>query len=170
MSDQITTEVRGNALYLEFHREASASTATFQLLVHPDGVSANSKYVSFGMFYRTLNQSYPKRPWSTSQVGTSHVNRAIDPDGKLALPVDASIILDTTGIFQQHVASIFGQLTRQGYTLFKQPVVVEVSNIDLNEIANGNTPYALMRRVMSARKALGFPEDLVAAPTPTPSR
>ena len=168
MSDQITTEVRGNALYLEFHREAI--TATFQLLVHPDGVSADNKYVSFGMFYRTLNQSYPKRPWSTAQVMTTNVNRAITPDGKLAPPVDASIILDTTGTFQNHVANILSQLVRQGYTLFKQPVVVEVSNIDLNEIAMKNTPYALMRRVMSARKALGFPEDLVATPTPTPSR
>lgn len=168
MSDQITTEVRGSALYLEFHREATS--ATFQLLVHPDGVSADSKYVGFGMFYRTLNQSYPKRPWSTAIVNTTSVNRAITPDGKLALPVDASVILDTTGIFQQHVASVFGQLTRQGYTLFKQPVVVEISNVDLNEIALKNTPYALMRRVMSARKALGFPEDLVLTPTPTPSR
>jgi hypothetical protein len=168
VSDQINTEVRGNALYLEFHREAS--TATFQLLVHPDGVSADHKYVSFGMFYRTLNQSYPKRPWSTAHVNTTSVNRAITPDGKLDVPVVTHDILSTTELFQNHVASIFGQLTRQGYTLFKQPVVVEVSNIDLNEIAMKNTPYALMRRVMSARKALGFPEDLVATPTPTPSR
>jgi hypothetical protein len=56
-------------------------------------------------------------------------------------------------------------LTRQGFSVYKQPVIVEISNVDLDEINNDSTPYALFRRVMSARKALGFPEDLLSTPT-----
>lgn len=161
MSDQKTIEVRGKALYLEFRNQA----ATFQLLVHPDGVASDNGYVPFGVFYRSLNTAYPKRPWTTAKVSRSTVATRLTVDGKLVTLTDANDVINTSKKFQEHVDSIFDQLTRQGFSVYKQPVIVEISNFDLDEINNLSTPYALFRRVMSARKALGFPEDLLSTPT-----
>lgn len=163
MSDQKTIEVRGKALYLEFRNQA----ATFQLLVHPDGVSSQNDYVPFGVFYRSLNASYPKRPWTTAKVSRTTVGPRMIEAGKMLTLTDANLVISTSKKFQEHVDSIFDQLTRQGFSVYKQPVIVEISNIDLDEISSDSTPYALFRRVMSARKALGFPEDLLTTTTPT---
>lgn len=164
VSDQKTVQVRGKALYLEFRQPATR--ATFQLLVHPDG-SSGSQYVRFGAYYRTLTPSYPKRPWTTSGVSSTVFNRAVFADEDTLAPVsDLSEVLRVTELFQNHVSGIFGQLTRQGYGLYKQPVIVEISSVDYDDMAEKTTPYALFRRVMSARKALGFPDDLVAEATP----
>lgn len=162
MSDQATTQVRSTALYLEF-RHPILKGNTFQMLIHPDSASSNNTYVPFGTFYRTLTNNYPKRPWSRSRVnGEAAKPRTLRPDGlRLETLTDAAEILKTAESFQQHFDGLLDQLERQGYTLFKQPITVEVSNIDYDELANGATPYALMRRVMSARKALGFPDDLI---------
>ncbi len=163
MSDQKTIEVRGKALYLEFRNQA----ATFQLLVHPDGVSSQNDYVPFGVFYRSLNASYPKRPWTTAKVSRTTVGPRMIEAGKMLTLTDANLVISTSKKFQEHVDSIFDQLTRQGFSVYKQPVIVEISNVDLDEIGSDSTPYALFRRVMSARKALGFPEDLLTTTTPT---
>lgn len=168
MSDQAKTiEVRGKALYMEFRH--STTRNTFQLLVHPDGTAGSGEYVPFGVFFRTLNQSYPKRPWSTAAVSlvTVPARPVNETTGRLVTADTAAGAVATAEKFQKHVADIFDQLTRQGFGLFMQPVVVELSNVDLDEIAAAATPYALFRRVMSARKALGFPDDLLVPSTPT---
>ena len=36
-----------------------------------------------------------------------------------------------------------------------------MSNVDFDEVQADKTPYALFRRVMSARKALDFPESVL---------
>jgi hypothetical protein len=162
MSDQSNlTEVRGRALYLEFRNHAMKYT--FQLLAHPDGIAQNGGYVSFGVFYRTLNQSYPKRPWTTSRVSLSEVkSRPVNEHtGRMVLPDTVLGVTSASSAFTGHLDPIFDQLTRQGYSLYKQPLIVEVSNHDLTEIGDDSTPYALFRRVMSARKATGFPDSLL---------
>jgi len=160
VSDQPTVEVRGKALYLEFHNTSLGRT--FQLLIHPDGTSSSGAHVPFGLFYRTLSTSYPKRPWKKTGVSTAIVKREVDPVTLRLAPVtDTARLMDIVGSYEKQASDILSQLVRQQYTLFKQPVVVEVSSVDFDELANGNTPYALFRRVMSARKTIGFPDDLV---------
>ena len=162
MSDQKTIEVRGKALYLEFHNNGVGKT--FQLLVQPDGTTTSGAYVPFGMFHRTLTPAYPKRPWSVATVQAARVTRAPDPITLKLVPMtltDPHEALRIADTFKKHVTDVLDQLTRQGFALFKQPVVVEISSVDFDELGNGNTPYALFRRVMSARKTLGFPDDLL---------
>ena len=162
VSDQKTTEVRGKALYLEFHNNGVGKT--FQLLVQPDGTTTSGAYIPFGMFHRTLTPAYPKRPWSVAKVQTARVTRVPDPITLKLVPIaltDGHEALRIADLFQKHVTDVLDQLNRQGFTLFKQPVVVEISSVDFDELGNGNTPYALFRRVMSARKTLGFPDDLL---------
>jgi hypothetical protein len=56
--------------------------------------------------------------------------------------------------------SLFNQLIIQGWTLFKQPIVVEVSPEDLDDIRAGKTPYKILGRVTRSRRHYKFPETL----------
>jgi hypothetical protein len=161
MSDPRPLAVRGKALYLEFKQPSHGFT--FQVLVHPDGVDSDGKYVRFGTFHRQLSVSYPKRLWTRAQSGTirDRMIEHTESTSRVIPPVDYDVHQAILVAYQTHVNDILDQLKRQGYTLFKQPVVVEVSNVDYDEIQADKTPYALFRRVMSARKALDFPEALV---------
>ena len=47
-----------------------------------------------------------------------------------------------------------------GYKLYKQPIVVEVSQADVADIRSSKTPYKVLGRITRARKALGFGEKL----------
>lgn len=159
MSEAPQLSVRGKALYLELKNERQ----TVQLVIHPDGVASDEKYVQFGTFHRVLNEHFPKRTWNHAWVSAVK-DRVLN----LELPVprpqsmgDVSVYQSTLHFFRTHVDDILDQCTRQGYSLFKQPIVVEMSNVDFDEIQADKTPYALFRRVMSARKALDFPDSLV---------
>lgn len=169
MSDQTTKlQVRGKALYLEF-RHPSLQHHNFQLLFHPDGANSAGGYIRFGVFYRTLNSSYPKRPWSTARTAiTGATNREFNELENRLVPLgDPSLIMSATESVLELVNGLLDQATRQGYSLYKQPIIVEMSNVDFDDLSHERTPYALVRRVMSARKALGFPEDLTAPVTTT---
>lgn len=172
MSDQTNKlQVRGKALYLEF-RHPALQHHNFQVLFHPDGANSAGGYVRFGVFYRTLNSSYPKRPWSTAQTAIIGVHsRDFDEVTNRLVPLaDPSLIMSGTESVLELVNGLLDQATRQGYGLYKHPIVVEMSNVDFDDLSSNRTPYALVRRVMSARKALGFPEDLTAlVSTTTPT-
>jgi hypothetical protein len=155
-----TTSVEGKALYLEFTKPGA--NICFQLLAYPDAVrEINQAVVRFGTYYRTLTKDTPKRPWSKSSASAS---RVVDHQGggtKLEVPSDVLAQLAITDKYLSHISSILDQLDRQGFTVRKQPIIVEVSNVDVEAIAAEQTPYALFRRVMKSREALGFPEEFV---------
>lgn len=162
MSDARQLSVRGKALYLEFKQPTY--NYTFQVLVHPDGVDSDGKYVRFGTFHRQLSSSYPKRLWISTQssaIKDRMIEASVSGTPRVKPPVDYTVHTAIKDAYTTQVDDILDQLKRQGYSLFKQPVVVEISNVDYDEIQDGKTPYALFRRVMSARKALDFPEALV---------
>jgi hypothetical protein len=159
MSDLKQLSVRGKALYLELKNERQ----TVQLVVHPDGISSDGTYVKFGTYHRVLNEHFPKRVWNHAYVSAVK-NRSVDLDGptpRPAVPAETDVYQATLALFRTHVDDILDQTNRQGYTLFKQPIVVEMSNVDFDEVQAEKTPYALFRRVMSARKALDFPESVL---------
>jgi hypothetical protein len=48
--------------------------------------------------------------------------------------------------------------------LFQAPIVLEFSQEDLDDTKNQQTPSALVRRILRARKELGFPEEILDQP------
>ena len=58
--------------------------------------------------------------------------------------------------------TIVSRLESHSYKLFKQPLVVEVSLADLEDIRNSRTPYKVLGRITRVRKALGFGDKLFA--------
>jgi hypothetical protein len=56
--------------------------------------------------------------------------------------------------------NLFAQLTSRGYTLYKQPIAVEVTTEDLEDIRVGKTPYKILGRITRCRRTLNFGEAL----------
>jgi hypothetical protein len=54
----------------------------------------------------------------------------------------------------------FESLVGQEWELYKEPVIVEFSQEDLEDTRDWNTPNALIRRIMRSRKALEFSDEL----------
>jgi hypothetical protein len=48
----------------------------------------------------------------------------------------------------------------QGWTLFKQPIAVEVTPEDMDDVRLGKTPYKILGRITRCRRTLGFGEEL----------
>ena len=144
----------GKALYAEFRK----GDQTYQVILMPDGVATNGRYVPATMYRRQVSAAKPRKAWKTQ-----------------AMP---SIELDTFGAFvklneQDAIAkansrlsyyySTFQRLSDYGYKLYQKLIVVEVSAEDLNEVMKMKTPYKVLGRITRCRRSLGFGEELFAS-------
>ena len=62
-----------------------------------------------------------------------------------------------------YATPLFDAIVAQGWELRIKPLVLEVSQVDLDDIAKGKTPYKLMYRMQQCRLKAGFPADAVPA-------
>ena len=146
-------KVIGSALYMEFR----LGVQTYQMLLTPDGLTSDGRNVPATMYRRQISSLHPRRGWTT-----------------YALPVLAKdefgnfkkySLEDTKSVTESRLAfleTIVSRLETHSYKLFKQPLVVEVSLADLEDIRNSRTPYKVLGRITRVRKALGFGDKLFA--------
>jgi len=144
--------VQGRAVYMEFINGSN----TQQLLVMPEGVTTSHKTVPMTIYRRRLNPVQPRKTWKASAA--SH--RSVD------LLTASSVVprAEVPHTITAFMYPLFVSLQRNGYTLYKQPIVVEVTAEDLELARIGKTPYKTMARVWKSRKALGFPKEYIHAP------
>jgi len=156
------------ALYTEFRKE----THTLQVIYTPesmlevaDKTSGGTKYlyVANTIWRRQISPNSPRRPWRAYSPEWSVVNgrkehrianagiaEKLDLEKSKVYGIDGLLFMDRT----------FDSLVDQGWTLYKEPIVVEYSQEDLTDTSDWNTPNALIRRIVRARKALGFSDEL----------
>lgn len=147
-----TKEVQGTAIYAEFSKGAGN---TMMLLVTPDGYTTEGHLVESSVYRRVVTSYSPKRQWRNTRL------------------VDHIAVGDTVGSGIEKVAyaenrlagmrSVFESLISHGWALVKQPLFIEVSKRDLDDIRNRKTPSKIIYRINQSRKALSFPD-----PTATP--
>lgn len=155
--DALTKDVQGTALYLEFVRSHGGTTnATLMMLFTPDGFTEEGMKVD-AMFYRRVVTSYaPKRQWRNSVLKGIDLARALpkgDEFRRKRLAEERLLSLRST----------LEQVASQGWTMVKEPVIVEVSKRDLADLAKRKTPSKIIYRINQSRKALGFPEVATTA-------
>jgi hypothetical protein len=88
---------------------------------------------------------------------------ALIADGATAKFVEVADEGDAELMAQEALTSVHSLLTyliAREWTLRDQPLVLEVSVSDIDDLAAYKTPAALMRRLLRVRKAAGFPDDL----------
>ena len=136
------------ALYLELRRDNNTS----QVLLIPQVTNpSKGKTQKSKLITRQISSHNPRRSWRYySFKSVPLLEPSADPMRSL---VDAQPLTSEIGPFLSGYSA-------GGWKLIYQPLAVEMSSDDLNDVWDANTPNALMRRVLKARAEAGFPEAL----------
>jgi hypothetical protein len=144
-------KVIGKALYAEFR----SGLQTYQLMLTPDGITTNGKYVPAMMYRRQVSASKPRKAWKNYSLPSISVN-----EFGAFTPVDTAAALNTAKARLEFMSATIDHLSRYKYVVYKLPIVVEVSAEDLDGIRLGKTPYKVLGRITRIRKTLGFSDAL----------
>lgn len=148
----ITKDVQGVGIYAEFAR----SGATTQIIITPQGYDEDGREVSMYVVRRTVTTDNPRKQWKFSVLPeadeTLVANVKHDPEAHKEAYCDDRF---------RYASSLFDQLLRGDWVLINEPILVEVSKIDLSSVRQSKTPTKLLYRVTQSRTAKGYPSDLV---------
>ena len=148
------TKVIGKALYLELRN----GEYTTQLILTPEGLNSSNKLVPLTLYRRRISRVQPRKGWK--QV-SSYISPECDASGKIAqFSLEQSLAVASDKLSFTH--PIFNQLVSGNWQVYKQPIVVEVTTTDLDDVRMGKTPYKILGRITRCRRALGFTEALFA--------
>jgi len=149
----MNTTIVGKALYLEMRRGGY----TTQVLMTPEGLTLNGKVVPMTCYKRRISSAEPRKSWR--QVSSGFVSDKDTVTGTLFM-MNTEHALATVPNRLYFVDNLFNQMIGQGYTVYKTPIVTEVTHDDLDEIRQGKTPYKILGRITRCRRTLGFGEEL----------
>lgn len=147
-------KVIGKALYTEFR----SGPQTYQLMITPDGINSDGKYVPAMMYRRQVSSSRPRRAWKSYSLPSINVNEF---GAFNTLPKNEAI--ENAKHRLEFTMATINQMISYRYQLYKLPIVVEVASEDLDSIRLGRTPYKVLGRVTRVRKALGFSDEIFAS-------
>ena len=155
-----TSHVQGLAVYLVYTRDIGSGSAVQQVLLTPDGYTSDGVLVSSNLFRRRMKPGEGKKQWKVTST-----NEKLSADA-LTGAVE-QLTVDTWGqkaaMRLDYATPLFDAIVAQGWELRIKPLVLEVSQVDLDDIAKGKTPYKLMYRMQQCRLKAGFPADAVPA-------
>jgi hypothetical protein len=149
------TAVVGKALYLELRYGAY----TTQIIFTPEGTTLSGKAVPMTCYRRKISPSTPRKSWkqfSSSMMSDRDITGAFTP---LSTEHALSTVRDRIGFTD----SLFNQLIGQGWVIHKQPITVEVTPEDLDDVRMGKTPYKILGRITRCRRTLNFGEELFSS-------
>jgi len=144
----MTSKKVGSVLYIEMRKHSH----TAQVIVLPPVHNpVNAKDEPMRLLTRQISVANPRRSWRfyTSTIRTE--NMPTDSISVAALSV-VPLIND--------IAPYVSGFISGGWEVYKNPVAVEMSTDDITEVASGNTPSALIRRIQRTRVEAGYEEAL----------
>lgn len=154
-------DVQGIATYVELRREAMGQAASTQLLITPDGYRSDGLFVPATVYRRTVDKYSPKRQWRSNRITIASTDEASKPiEDKEARTLHAEARLE-------FLAPLLRQLTHGApdtptWTIVGEPLFIEVSKRDLDDVSASKTPSKLVYRITQSRTAKKFPENLYA--------
>lgn len=155
MTNANTNQVVGKAIYLEFVKP----NATTQVLILPEAISSAHRLVPMTMFRRRLSVHQPRKTWSVSlSPHTSATLRTYSGPGAAHIPMSEPEVAQKMSEFTN---PLFASLINNGWPLYKDPIVVEVTAEDMEMARQGKTPYKVLGRVNKVRKNLGYPKEII---------
>jgi hypothetical protein len=146
-------KVVGKALYMEFR---TPSNATYQMLITPDGISSTGRAVPATVYRRQITKTKPRRAWKTYSLPAL----PLDSFGAYGIQTkDDAHEMAVTRL--NYMATTLTQLESLSYKLYKNLILVEVAQEDLESIRLSKTPYKILGRITRVRRTLGFGDLIV---------
>jgi hypothetical protein len=166
MSEKSPKDSAGKALYLELHK----GSYTAQIIFTPAVVGLDNKVTASRVMRRVISTSHPRKTWSIfralgENVASPEVNLERDSDGVFLKREETTNKDFFVGNLSYNSVHVIRDFTRTGWSLFKKPIVVEVSYLEISELSSSKTPNSLVRRVLRTRTGLGWGESLFETAT-----
>ena len=149
MTNTLDKQVQGKAVYMEFVRP----NQTQQVFLMPEGTCTSHKIVPMTVYRRRLTVVQPRKTWKASANNYTSMSLLTG-----AAPLGQAAAAEQMLAF---LHPLLRSLETNGYTLYKQPLVVEVTAEDLEFARQGKTPYKALARVWKSRKFAGFPKEYI---------
>lgn len=147
----------GCAIYLELEKHPAVT----QVLLMPEGLSSQGHSVASSMWRRRISPIQPRKAWRQISNTQSYARaRTVHPGSTLGMPTPDESARQVLSF----AAPLVHGLVTSGWKVRKEPIIVEVSHEDLDDVRLSKTPYKVFGRVWKSRKALGFPKDFIEKP------
>jgi hypothetical protein len=146
-------KVQGVAVYAEFVR----SGETTQMLITPDCYTNAGTLTPMAIHRRVVTPVSLKKQWRNNALRHEQIKELV----AVGATLEDDSISDFTETRMRYAFSFFDEMLRHGWTIRKEPILIEVSKYDADDLAKGTTPSRVLYRVGISRKALGFPKELV---------
>jgi hypothetical protein len=136
----------GQAIYLEAHATNSYARTT-QVFITPAGKNEKNDEVAMAVIYRTISDLSPRAQWRTQFVRTPKEMELLSSEDKA--------IANSSRAYET-----ISRMFPEGFTPRPRPIVVELTDVDFTDISEWKVPASALRRVIKARKEVGYPENL----------
>lgn len=145
-------EVQGIAVYAEWAKP----NALLQVIITPDGYTeSTNEFVQASMYRRVVTTDKPKQQWKASALGSDKHD-----EYNSTLPLLDTEIASYAERRMNKTTEWFDRMLIGGWEIVKQPLLIEVSKKDMDDIRLSKAPSKFMYRVGLLRKALDFPTPL----------
>jgi hypothetical protein len=160
------SKVQGYSVYAELGREDKLSLVQF--FITPDGYTEVGQFVPARLYYRQLHSHAPKRQWRITTINESNAMSLIESGSSISAIYPAKsreefVIERLQGNFRSIVQRLImgsGSGGSANWKLIYNPIVVEVSNKDMRDVALSRTPTKVVYRIQQAKKGMKYPEAL----------
>lgn len=142
-----TKDVQGVALYTEWKKPG----ATTQIFFTPDGYATDGTMLKARMYRRVLTTENPRKQWRFSVLYGSHEEYEFEGD------------IEKRRYTTNRISSMreyFIRLIHGDWKMIGEPLLIEVSKKDLDDLQKDKTPTKFLYRVDLTKKAKGFEDPL----------
>jgi len=157
MTTKNAKDAAGKALYCEFRKD----NYTFQLVISPNYVDQTGKVQGVTKTSRRISTYHPRRNWSVDKVYpnrlTDFKRDAYGEFEQVDKPVAVSYAEST---LHQLYGQLFSNLSNQSWSLYKKPLVVELTYGEAETLQSGKLPVSLYRRIERVRTSQGWADSL----------
>lgn len=145
-----TKDVQGIALYAEFRKPG----AMMQIMLTPDGYAVDGKMVAASLYRRVITPTTPKKQWRNSKLSIKSI------EALAGAPLDTDKKDEFANNRLEFAVQLFDGIKNGGWTMTKEPLFIETSKKDLDDVRAEKTPNKLLYRVNLTRDAQGFPAEI----------
>lgn len=145
-----TKDVQGIALYAEFRKPG----AMMQIIITPDGYANDGREVAASLYRRVTTPTTPKKQWRSSSLSWRAIT---DLAGQPLADAEKEMFTERRMSF---ASQLFDGIKNGGWTLTNEPLFIETSKKDLDDVKLSKTPNKMLYRINQTRTALGFPAEI----------
>lgn len=159
----MTSSDHGHAVYLEFHDSDGAGRVAQLLVIGYTAIE--DTVVNYRVLSRTISPQNPQLQWrpDVSKVTPDDVTTGLRPS-TLSRTVPNELAPARAEKDFAVVSGIIDALTSLRWDFYMEPFVVQVSQLDIADLAANQTPKKLLDRVRRVRQSKGWSELPSAAP------